>query len=216
MSKEVILRMLADAVVSCRKDDVVKAVEAARIEGIEPADVIGKGLAVGVSKVGILFDEGKMFLPHLVLAVDAMETGISILEAEIHEGHPCKRLGVIVNGTVEGDVHDIGKIILSGMLRASGFTVHDLGRNVPLQDFIDKAKETNADLISLSALTTISLNRQHELINMLKEQDLRDTIKVMVGGAPATQEWADRIGADCYAKNAAEAVEKVKELLLLK
>jgi dimethylamine corrinoid protein len=216
MSKGETLQAISDAIVSCNGNATEAAVERARKEGIEAAEIIEKGLASGVNEVGVLFERGSLFLPHLILAVDAMERGISILESDLLATDLGRKPGVIVNGSVEGDAHDIGKIIVSGMFRASGFTVHDLGRNVPLQDFIDKAKETNADLISLSALTTISLNRQYELINMLKEQGLRDKIKVMVGGAPATQEWAERIGADCYAKNATEAVEKVKELLLLK
>ncbi len=216
MSKEETLQEISDAVVSCKIDAVEAAVEKAMNEGIETAEIIEKGLASGVNEVGILFENGSLFLSHLVIAVDAMERGIRILEADLPVTDSGRKPGVIVNGTVEGDAHDIGKIIVSGMLRASGFTVYDLGRNVPLQDFIDKAKETNADLISMSALTTISLNRQQELINMLKEQGLRDKVKVMVGGAPATQNWADRIGADCYAKNAGEAVENVKRLLLLK
>jgi dimethylamine corrinoid protein len=216
VSKEETLQGVSDAVVSCKVDAVEAAVEKAMNEGIEAAEIIEKGLASGVNEVGILFENGSLFLSHLVIAVDAMERGISILEADLPATDSGRKPGIIVNGTVEGDAHDIGKIIVSGMLRASGFTVYDLGRNVPLQDFIDKAKETNADLISMSALTTISLNRQQELINMLREQGLRDRVKVKVGGAPATQNWADRIGADCYAKNAAEAVEKVKRLLLLK
>lgn len=216
MNKEAILQILTEAIVSCRKDDAVNAVKKAVEEGIEPEDIILKGLAEGVTEVGVLFEEGKMFLPHLILAVDAMQAGMNVLGAEPQGEQAGKSLGVIVNGTVEGDVHDIGKIIVSGMLRASGFTVHDLGSNVPLQDFIDKAKETCADIISMSALTTISLDRQRELIGLLKEQGLRDRFKVMVGGAPASQEWADRIGADCYAKDAAGAVAKVRELLLVK
>ena len=216
MLKEEILQRISSAIISINRDAVERAVRTALEENIEPAEIVEVGLAAGVHEVGVLFEEGNMFLPHLVLAVDAMEAGLRILENEAHKGNRDKRLGTIVNGTVEGDAHDIGKIIVSGMLRASGFAVHDLGRNVPLQDFIDKAKETNADIISLSALTTISLNRQQELISMLRDQGLRDRVKVMVGGAPASQEWADSIGADCYAKNAAEAVVKVRELLLLK
>jgi dimethylamine corrinoid protein len=216
MLREETLQRISSAVVSTSRDAVEAAVRTALEENIGPAEIIEGGLAAGVREVGVLFEEGSMFLPHLVLAVDAMEAGLRILETETQEKDRGKRLGTIVNGTVEGDVHDIGKIIVSGMLKASGFIVHDMGRNVPLQDFIDKAKGTNADMISLSALTTISLNRQQELISMLREQGLRDRFKVIVGGAPASQEWADRIGADCYAKNAADAVAKARELLLLK
>lgn len=213
MVKEEIFKELSNAVVSCKKELVEAAVDKAIIKGILPGDIIERGLAAGINEVGILFENGKLFLPHLVLATDAMEAGITMLETEMPK-ETLKKSGVIVIGTVEDDVHDIGKIIVSSMLRISGFEVHDLGRDVLLQDFIDMARQTNADMMCLSALTTISLSRQKEVIEMLNEQGLRDKLIVMIGGAPASQEWADRIGADCYAQNATEAISKAKELLL--
>jgi dimethylamine corrinoid protein len=167
-----------------------------------------------MNEVGIQFERGKLFLPHVMMAAGAMQAGVDILEADMPKGAASKKLGVIVNGTVEGDVHDIGKSIVSTMLQSSGFEVHDLGRDVPLQNFIDKIKETDAQMVGLSALMTTTLGGQKDVIEMLKEQGLRDKVKVMVGGAPATQTWADKIGADCYAENASEAVAKAKELLL--
>jgi dimethylamine corrinoid protein len=143
-----------------------------------------------------------------------MEEGVKVLEADMPKEAASKKLGVIVNGTVEGDVHDIGKSIVSTMLQSAGFEVHDIGRDVPLQNFIDKAKETNAQMIGLSALMTTTMAGQKDVIEMLKEQGMRDKVKVMVGGAPVTQAWADKIGAECYAENASEAVTKAKELLL--
>lgn len=214
MSKEEMFKELADAVISCKKDAVDAAVEKARSEGLKPAEIIEKGLAAGMNEVGILFERGKLFLPHVMLAAGAMESGVSILEADMPKEAASKKLGVIVNGTVEGDVHDIGKSIVSTMLQSAGFEVHDIGRDVPLQDFIDKIKETNADMVGLSALMTTTLPGQKAVIEMLKEQGMRDNIKVMIGGAPATENWANKIGADCYAENASEAVAKAKELLL--
>ncbi|WP_319506190.1 dimethylamine corrinoid protein MtbC [uncultured Methanolobus sp.] len=205
---------LADAVITCKNDVVTAAVEKARSQGIEPAEIIEKGLAVGMNEVGVLFERGKLFLPHVMMAAGAMEAGVSLLEADLPKDAVSKKLGVIVNGTVEGDVHDIGKSIVSTMLQSAGFEVHDIGRDVPLQDFIDKIKETNADMVGMSALMTTTLPGQKEVIEMLKEQGLRDKVKVMVGGAPATENWAAKIGADCYAENASEAVTKAKELLL--
>ncbi|MCQ6962395.1 dimethylamine corrinoid protein MtbC, partial [Methanolobus chelungpuianus] len=193
---------------------VVAAVQSARSEGIEPAEIIEKGLAAGMNEVGVMFERGKLFLPHVMMAAGAMEAGVSLLEADMPKDAAKKKLGVIVNGTVEGDVHDIGKSIVSTMLQSAGFEVHDLGRDVPLQDFIDKIKETGAAMVGMSALMTTTLPGQREVIEMLKEQGLRDKVKVMVGGAPATQNWADKIGADCYAENASEAVARAKELLL--
>ena len=214
MSKEQMFKELSDAVISCKKDVVEATVKKARSEGIEPAEIIEKGLSAGMNEVGILFERGKLFLPHVMLAANAMQGGVALLEADIPKEAKSKKLGVIVNGTVEGDVHDIGKSIVSTMLQASGFEVHDIGRDVPLQNFIDKIKETNADMVGLSALMTTTLPGQKEVIEMLKEQGLRDRVKVMVGGAPATDAWAKKIGADCYAENASAAVAKAKELLL--
>jgi dimethylamine corrinoid protein len=214
MSKEETFKMLSDAIVSCKKDAVEAAVQKAKDEGIAPAEIIEKGLAAGMNTVGIMFERGKLFLPHVMMAAGAMEAGVKILEADMPKDAAKKKLAVIVNGTVEGDVHDIGKSIVSTMLQSSGFEVHDLGRDVPLQDFIDKVKETGASMVGMSALMTTTLPGQREVIEMLKEQGLRDKVKVMVGGAPATQNWADKIGADCYAENASEAVARAKELLL--
>lgn len=214
MSKEETFKALSDAVVTCKKDVVEAAVQKARAEGIPPAEIIEKGLAAGMNEVGIRFERGRLFLPHVMMAAGAMEAGVKILEPDMPKDGSQKKMGVIVNGTVEGDVHDIGKSIVSTMLQSAGFEVHDIGRDVPLQNFIDKIKETNASMVGLSALMTTTLGGQKEVIEMLKEQGLRDKVKVMVGGAPATQNWADKIGADCYAENASEAVARAKELLL--
>ena len=212
-SKEELIQELSDAIISCKKDAVLAAVEKAK-EVMEPAEIIDKGLAAGMNEVGVLFERGKLFLPHVMMAADAMTAGVKVLEADMPEGSESKKLGVIVNGTVEGDVHDIGKSIVSTMLQSAGFEVHDIGRDVPLRNFIEKAKEVKANMIGLSALMTTTLPGQKEIIELLKEEGMRENVKVMVGGAPATQAWADKIGADCYAENASEAVAKAKELLL--
>ncbi len=214
MSNEEMFKELSDAIVSCKKDAVIATVEKARDEGIPPAEIIEKGLAAGMNEVGVLFERGKLFLPHVMMAAGAMEAGVALLEKDMPKDVASKKLGIIVNGTVEGDVHDIGKSIVSTMLQSAGFEVHDIGRDVPLQDFIDKAKETSANMIGMSALMTTTLPGQKDVIEMLKEQGMRDNVKVMVGGAPATEAWATKIGADCYAENASEAVAKAKELLL--
>ena len=210
---EGLLHEIADAVISCKKVEVIKAVEKAKAE-LPPEEIIEKGLAAGMNQVGVLFERGKLFLPHVMMAADAMTAGVKVLEAELPAGTETKKLGVIVNGTVEGDVHDIGKSIVSTMLQSAGFEVHDIGRDVPIKNFVRKAKEVDANMIGLSALMTTTLPGQREVIELLKEEGLREKIKVMVGGAPATQAWADKIGADCYAENASEAVAKAKELLL--
>ncbi|KKG09515.1 dimethylamine corrinoid protein MtbC, partial [Methanosarcina mazei] len=189
------------------------AVEKAK-QVMEPAEIIENGLAAGMNQVGVLFERGKLFLPHVMMAADAMTAGVKVLEADMPAGTETKKLGVIVNGTVEGDVHDIGKSIVSTMLQSAGFEVHDIGRDVPIKNFVEKAKEVNANMIGISALMTTTLQGQREVIELLKEEGMREKVKVMVGGAPATQAWADKIGADCYAENASEAVAKAKELLV--
>ncbi|MDY0388426.1 MAG: dimethylamine corrinoid protein MtbC [Methanolobus sp.] len=214
MTNEEMFKELSDAVITCKNDVVTAAVEKARSEGIPAPEIIEKGLAAGMNEVGIRFERGKLFLPHVMMAAGAMEAGVALLKADMPADSASKKLGVIVNGTVEGDVHDIGKSIVSTMLQSAGFIVHDIGRDVPLQKFIDKIKETNADMVGMSALMTTTLPAQKDVIEMLKELGMRDNIKVMVGGAPATEAWAEKISADCYAENASEAVIKAKELLL--
>lgn len=206
------LQELAGAVITCKKDAVLAAVEKAKGE-LDPSEIIEKGLAAGMNEVGVLFERGKLFLPHVMMAADAMTAGVDVLKDLMPEGSASSKMGVIVNGTVEGDVHDIGKSIVSTMLQSAGFEVHDIGRDVPIKNFVEKAKEVNADMIGLSALMTTTLPGQREVIELLKEEGLRENVKVMIGGAPATQAWADKIGADCYAENASEAVAKAKELL---
>ena len=210
---EGLLHEIADAVISCKKDKVLEAVEKAKTE-LPPEEIIEKGLSPGMNQVGVLFERGKLFLPHVMMAADAMSAGVKLLEENMPAGTQKKKLGIIVNGTVEGDVHDIGKSIVSTMLQSADFEVHDIGRDVPVRNFIEKAKEVDANMIGISALMTTTLQGQREIIDMLKEEGMRSKIKVMVGGAPATQAWADKIGADCYAENASEAVAKAKELLL--
>jgi len=212
-TKEELIQELSDAVISCKKDEVLDVVEKAK-QVMEPSEIIEKGLSAGMNQVGVLFERGKLFLPHVMMAADAMTAGVKFLEADLPAGSETKKLGVVVNGTVEGDVHDIGKSIVSTMLQSAGFEVYDIGRDVPIKSFVEKAKEVNANMIGLSALMTTTLQGQREVIELLKEEGLREKIKVMVGGAPATQAWADKIGADCYAENASEAVAKAKELLL--
>ncbi|AKB28741.1 Dimethylamine methyltransferase corrinoid protein [Methanosarcina siciliae C2J] len=212
-TKEELIQELSDTVISCKKDAVLAAVEKAK-QVMEPSEIIEKGLSAGMNQVGVLFERGKLFLPHVMMAADAMTAGVKVLEADLPAGAETKKLGVVVNGTVEGDVHDIGKSIVSTMLQSAGFEVHDIGRDVPIKNFVEKAKNVNANMIGLSALMTTTLPGQREVIELLKEEGLRDKIKVMVGGAPATQAWANKIGADCYAENASEAVAKAKEMLL--
>jgi len=173
---------------------------------------MNKGFIPGINKVGDLFGSGRLFLPELVMSANAMEQVTGLLNESIpaEEG---KAKGRVVIGTVEGDVHDIGKTIVVSLLKANGFEVLDLGRDVPVSRLIEEAKKFNADIIGTSALLTTTMGSQKQLEEELKAAGLRDRFKTMVGGAPVTQRWAKRIGADGFAEDAGEAVKKAKELL---
>jgi corrinoid protein of di/trimethylamine methyltransferase len=168
----------------------------------------------GLDEVGQQFGCGEMFLPDLVLAAEAMKAAMAVLEPELNRrGAARQMLGTVVIGTVEGDIHDIGKTLVATMLSASGFKVYDLGVDVSIQSFVDKAGEVEANLIGLSALLTTTMVKQKVLIEALEEAGLRSKIKVLVGGAPVTRSWADEIGADGYSEDAIGAVAVARELV---
>jgi dimethylamine corrinoid protein len=204
---------LYDALLSVKKDRVLGAVENARTV-MRPTEIID-ALALGMQEVGVRFERGKLFLPHVISAADAMNAAVAVLEKDLPRGGAGKKLPAVVIGTIEGDVHDIGKTIVSTMLQCAGYDVHDLGRDVPSRTFLDTVKEHDARLVGMSALMTTTMRNQMEVIGLLKEEGLRPKVKVMVGGAPATQAWADKIGADGYGENASMAVRKANELLQL-
>jgi len=203
----------AKAAVVAADEDAAKAVaEEAVALGLDPVRVIAEGFTPGMREVGDLFERGTMFLPEVILASEAMVAAVAILEAHLPAEQQEKKAGVIVLGTIEGDVHDIGKGIVATLMRVYGFEVHDLGRDVPLTSYVEKAKEVNATIIGSSALMTTTMVGQKTLEKMLKEAGIRDQVKTMVGGAVVTQYWADKIGADAYSENAQEAVQKALEL----
>jgi dimethylamine corrinoid protein len=201
---------LFDAIVAYNKDRVVKAVQDAR-NVMKPQDIID-ALSTGMNEVGTRFERGKLFLPHVMVAADAMTAGVKLIEGDLQTKDGKDSEIVAVMGTVEGDVHDIGKSIVSTMLQCGGYKVFDLGRDVPIKNFIDTVKKEKGKLIGMSALMTTTMQTQKECLDVLIEEGLRDKVKVMVGGAPATQAWADKIGADGYAENASLAVKKAGKL----
>jgi len=183
-------------------------------QGIDPLDAINKGFVVGMDYVGEQFGLGEMFLPDLVLAGEAMKAAIAVLEPEmVKRGTERQMLGKVVLGTVEGDIHEIGKTLVGTMLSASGFQVYDLGVDVPTNTFVEKARQVNADIVGLSALLTTTMARQRDVIEALNDQGMRPQVKVMVGGAPVTDNWADEIGADGYGEDAIGAVTVAKRLV---
>jgi len=213
MSEE-LYQAMAQSIVDGDTDVSVALAHKALQAGINPLDAITKGFVVGVTKVGDSFACGEAFLPELVMAGEAMKAAINTLEPEMKRtGAEREVLGKVVLATVEGDIHEIGKSLVGTMLSASGFEVYDLGVDVPIARIIEKAIETNADIVALSALLTTTMIRQKEVIEALKQKGLHNRIKVMVGGAPVTREWVQKIGADGYSEDAIGAVNMAKLLM---
>ncbi len=207
-----------EVVAAVQTFDVEKVMEAtnkALNAGIDPLKIIEEGLTKGLKIVGEKFGSGELFLMHLVAAAEASKKALSeILEPRIAKAKAeRKSLGKIVIGTVAGDIHDIGKNIVASMLFAAGFEVHDLGKDVPVNQFIDKSKEVRANVVASSALLSTTMPMQHEIVKALVSEGMRGKVKVMVGGAPVTQDWAKEIGADGYGENAIEAVNVTKRVL---
>ena len=197
------------------RGDAQAAVEVARRglgEGIDPIELMNKGFIPGINKVGELFGSGRLFLPELVMSANAMERATELINESIPSDQE-QTQGRVVIATVEGDVHDIGKTIVTSLLKANGFEVNDLGRDVSVERLIGEADKFDADIIGTSALLTTTMGAQKKLEEELKTAGLKDRFKTMVGGAPVTQRWANRIGADAFAENAIEAVNKAKALL---
>jgi trimethylamine corrinoid protein len=211
MDKEQLIKEAAKSIIDADKAKAEELAKSAIAAGMDPLEVINEGFSVGIAKVGDLFGRGELFLPELILSAEAMKVATDILNAALPKG--AKKRGKVVMGTAQGDIHDIGKSMVVSFLQANGFEVYDVGRDVEMQKFIDKAQEVDADIIGMSALLTTTMSGQKTLIEELKKAGLRDRFKVMVGGAPATQRWADRIGADAYGVDAADAAEKAKKLL---
>jgi corrinoid protein of di/trimethylamine methyltransferase len=182
--------------------------------GIDPLEAINQGFVKGVNFVGDQFSCGDIFLPELVMAGEAMKTAIGVLEPEMSKrGTERQVYGKVVLATVQGDIHDIGKTLVGTMLSAYGFQVYDLGVDVAIPKIVEKAREVGANIVALSALLTTTMVRQKDVIEALEDVGLRDKVKVLVGGAPVTQEWVQQIGADGYSEDAVGAVSLAKKLL---
>jgi trimethylamine corrinoid protein len=196
-------------------DEDVAAEVAAKViaEGIDPVEIINEALTPAMTQVGEMFAKEQISLPFVLVAAEAMTKAIEIMEPHISKEGAAKKLGTVVIGTIEGDIHDIGKRIVATMMGVYGFEVVDLGRDVPPKDFVEKAKEVNADIIGTSTLMTTTMVGQKHLEELLRAEGLKGKIKTMVGGAPVNQEWADKIGADAYAEDSKGAVLKAKELV---
>ncbi len=200
------------SIIDADQDQVKSVVDQALAEGIDAAELLEHGFVPGIAEIGEKFENEEIFLPELVMSSDAMKQAADLCNKALKSDQISSK-GVVVLGTVKGDIHDIGKSIVESFLSASGFTVHDLGRDVSSETFIDKANEVNADVIATSALLTTTMKAQADLEKVLTEKSLKGKIKTIVGGAPVSQAWADKIGADGYAEDAAGAARKIKELI---
>jgi trimethylamine corrinoid protein len=213
MSNEEFLKAIKKAILEGNKEEAVELAQRAIAEKMDLNEVIEKGCIPGIQKVGQLWEEGEYFLPELITSAECMKAAMQTLQPELEKAQiQMRSAGTIVIGTVEGDIHDIGKNLVASILSANGFDVVDLGADVKLETFIEKAEEVKANLICLSALLTTTMTGQKRLIELLKEKGLYGRYKVMVGGAPVNQKWADDIGADGYSENALTAVGAAKEL----
>jgi len=206
---------LVNAIQTFDPDKVMEATNNALKAGIDPLKIIEDGLTKGLRIVGKKFEDGELFLMHLVAAAEASKKALNeLLEPKIAQSKgQRKSLGRVVIGTVAGDIHDIGKNIVASMLFAAGFEVHDIGKDIPVDQFMNKTKEVNANIVASSALLSTTMPMQREIVKSLAAVGLRNNVKVLVGGAPVTQNWANEIGADGFAENAIEAVNVIKKLV---
>jgi trimethylamine corrinoid protein len=213
MSKETLIKEAIDSMIKYDEAIATDVMNRAIAEDCA-VDVLSEGFSAGIREVGDLFGKGRVFLPELMLAAEVMQKVSDILDAEMaKKGDVAEKKGTMILATVQGDVHDIGKGIVASLIKTQGIEVVDLGRDVPAETIVDKAVELNADLIGTSALLTTTMGECKKLEDMLKERGIKDQFKTLIGGAPVTERFAKRIGADAYGEDAAEAVEKALELL---
>jgi corrinoid protein of di/trimethylamine methyltransferase len=198
---------LAQSVIDGEPEDAEQLAKQALEEGLDPLTCINEGLTKGIQRVGELFSNGEYFLPELIIGAEAMKKALAVLEPAMVGDQSREVVGTVVLGTVEGDMHEIGKTLVGTMLTANGFRVIDLGVDLSADKFISAVKENKADIVGASALLTTTMLQQRKLIDALEAEGLGDKVKVMVGGAPVTQSYAAEIGADGYAEDAISAVD---------
>ncbi len=208
--REEILKKLSDAVVEYEEDAAKEWAQVALDEGLDAFDAIMNGLAAGMEIVGDLYDKQEYFVPELLMCADALYAGMDILKPHISKESVAHR-GQVVIGTVQGDVHDIGKNIIKLMFDVGGFTVHDLGRDVPLENFVEEQLRTDSEIVAMSAMMTTTMMGMKKVIEMIKEKN--PNVAIMLGGAPVTKDVADLFGADGYAESAGNAVQEAIKMI---
>lgn len=211
MSNE-IFDKLANAIVEMEEDEVAELAQYCIDNGIDAFDAIDKGLTRGMEQAGKLFEEEEYFVPELLSCADAMNVGIDMLKPYLKVDESAEKHKVIL-GVVEGDTHDIGKNLVGLMLDTAGFEVHDIGRDVAPADFVEQGIKEGAEILCISTLMTTTMDAMEEVVKILEEKGIRDQFKVMVGGGPISKNFCDKIGADGYSKNAADAVVLAKQLV---
>lgn len=210
MDEQTVLDCISKSIIDMNIQDAKKYARIAMDEGIDPSDVIDKGLAKGMDHINVQFDEGKLFLPQILMASKAMEAAIDIIEPYFKDNNVCIK-GIVVMGSVKGDIHSIGKNVCCAMLRGAGFKVIDVGADVDPEVFSKIASKEKADIVGGSALMTVSLPQQKEMVRVFKENHL--SVLTVFGGAPCTEEWVDSIGGDGYSSSGKEIVSLVRRLL---
>jgi len=212
MSEE-LYKKLMDTVIDGEPEDAVQVAKEALEANLDPLTCINKGLMPGIQKVGELFSTGEYYLPELIIGADAMKAALEILEPALVGGQKREVVGMVVLGTVEGDLHEIGKTLVGTMLIANGFEVVDIGVDQSAEAFVKAAEEHDADIVGASALLTTTMLQQKKLVEALESAGLKDKVKVMIGGAPVTDRYAQEIGADGYAEDAISAVDIAYRLM---
>jgi trimethylamine corrinoid protein len=207
MTDKTIFEQLYNAIIAGDTGGLGQVVGEALKEGIKPSDIIEKGMSPGMKEVGDRFARYEIYLPEMMMAAEAWESAMKILEPKLLEsGEERKKVGKVVIGTVKGDIHSIGKNIVGAMLKMNGFEIFDLGVDVAASAFVTKAEEVGADIIAASALMSTTIPQQKNIIEHLEARGARGNYRFLVGGGSTTQEWADSIGADGYGRTAGDAV----------
>lgn len=206
------LEQISSEVISGNVDKVVDLTQQAIDEGEEPTEIINQGLISGMKVVGQRFKEGEMFVPQVMMAAEAMKSGVDLIKPLLAEADYSSK-GTVVLGTVNGDVHDIGKDLVATMMESGSLEVIDVGEDIPAEEFAEAIKEHEPDILGLSALLTTTMPELQNVIEVLKEEGLRDSVKVLIGGAPVTEDYAEEIGADGFAQDAASAKDLALEIV---
>ncbi|APF25811.1 MULTISPECIES: corrinoid protein [Clostridium] len=209
---EELIKKLSESVVEMEEEETVELAKECIEKNISAYEAIDKGLANGMNRAGELYEEGEYYIPELLMCSDAMYSGLEILKPHLKKNDLGKKHKIVI-GVIQGDTHDIGKNLVKIMMETEGFEVVDLGRDVPPKDFVDKAKEIEADIICMSTLMTTTMDGMEEVIKLLKEEGIREKVTVMIGGGPISQNFADKIGADVYTTDASKAAKYAKKIV---